>query len=120
MSLEVLLAGRELDAATAEKVMGCEVKKYPEGWPFCNCQNGPHGDPDSFHCHLKHYSTQIKWAWEVWERLRERWLPSLIDCGGHGVRVELHSDSPDREDIAVTAQSAELAICYAALKAAGV
>lgn len=83
--------GRELDALIAEKVMGCKLAKRedllktdinqteyefirkhkPEFW--CDCVDKTHEQTDDYGIGywLKQYSTDIKAAWEVVEKMKE-------------------------------------------------
>lgn len=97
-------AGRELDALVAEKVMGLQIKRFPDGtWLMHNGQSGTE---------LFHYSTDIAAAWEVWKRIS----PSILYKLGTG--YEVYQSARDYEDgiHLAHADTAPLAICLAALK----
>lgn len=128
-------AGRELDALVAEKVMGCKIdRSYVEGWPNwiggpryrCGCGNYAHacGDDDIAEPLLNFYSTDIAAAWEVVERIKHLKDPDpmevwIYETRSKGVTCEVYWDLGSR--LAgrgqVTAATAPLAICLAALQA---
>lgn len=103
-------AGRELDALTAEKVMGLRVVRCPD-----------HGDciywhaygPDRPDGQLPEYSTDIAEAWQVVEKLRD--LDPEIWWDVHWECVFNTNDSR----VWGTADTAPEAICRAALAAVG-
>jgi hypothetical protein len=110
MSAE-LEAGRELDALIAERVLG-----YPGaaigGW------DNPRTLPDGRilpNLTPRPYSTEIRWAWVVVEKLRDlgfslRWRAH--NCRWYAYFVWGADDAADAD-----ADTAPLAICRAALKA---
>lgn len=119
-------AGRELDALIAEKVMGCKILyvgtvsgEKPWG---CGCLNEIHsiGDGDA---ELKEFSTDIAAAWEVVEKLREKYnsvdicalSPTLKGCH---YKVKLW-DNAWSDSITILSETVPRAICLAALKAIG-
>lgn len=108
--------GNELDALIAEKVMGHEVSRY--------------GDTDAWYDEqghwIKPYSTDIAAAWQVVNKIADsrdphwfsidRWYGTWVAgwrCGDSA------PDDPSWE-LEMTADTAPLAICLAALKAKGV
>lgn len=107
---ETIPAGRELDALVAEKVMGFEVTNYEPigirkgGWILP----------------IPNYSTEIKDAWEVVEKLNlfEKYLLAKSDvnwCIGGDFSRELSFE----EQAIASGNTAPLAICRAALKVMG-
>ena len=115
------VAGRELDARVATKVMG-----WKEAWPKYAYDGTPSGvlfgagiDPHGCKIPLPHYSTDIAAAWEVVEKSR------------HGSHVEVAHGATSNAgkyarwrckfgmQVFAEADSAPLAICLAALKACG-
>lgn len=101
MNIDEMDAGPELDRLVAEKVMGCE----PCGHPFCGPRTG-HNMPAP-------YSTDIRAAWEVVDK-----LGLFVGKGFFGWIASQNSYWLDSETC--TADTAPLAICRAALKACGV
>ena len=121
-----LNAGRELDARIATEVMGlkpcdkwtdanmgsaggpCKVHgtfNKPIPWEPCQCY--PVGNPH-------HYSTDIAAAWEVFE-----WLAAKTGwCLGRDIQSGWVVDDRPFYDDTTWAETAPLAICLAALKAA--
>lgn len=110
-------AGRELDALIADKVMGLRVRHRPGMEPCIMPANGAPWET------IPHYSTDIRAAWEVVEKLdllnglllgrfaygREDPYWAVYDCGQDGLDdCRGHGDTPT------------VAICNAALKQAGV
>jgi len=130
------VAGRELDALVAEKIMGfCvgdgqEVSFAKDGW-ICKCHNKFTVYPSN----VKDYSISISAAWEVVEKVRTNWdreygddAPKqmkpywqIVDCNEHGWRVDIIIGSDDGDALMVQEadDTAPLAICLAALKAVG-
>jgi hypothetical protein len=135
VNIDKLDAGRELDALVAERVMGWKNLEYypaisgrkpgyaPAGW----YGDGPNGE-----VYLnRYYSTRIKDAWLVIEKLiNDGNCPGLLyDDNGHwALALEGTQNVPigdNAQDIATQffvsandwAESAPLAICRAALKA---
>lgn len=105
-----LLAGRELDARVAEKVMGWKPETF-EGQPWWRDAEGcPWAS-----CEVPRYSTSIAAAWQVVEKLggyalMERMSTSglwLVAFGTSGARTNSESYG----------ETAPLAICLAALAA---
>jgi len=139
MKIDDMKAGRELDALVAEKVMGWigSVFKGPtlrignrylhEGDPIWTTPEG-----DLYHRarsidgsyvgdDCPHYSTDIAAAWQVVEKVREKYVINIeIDC--ENIWVELWQDSTDepsnyKQVADEYGDTAPLAICLAALKA---
>ena len=113
-------AGRELDAAVAEEVMGLrDVKTVPLKYQGKARQPGLCHGPQ--HDTVPHYSTDIEAAWEVVERVVNLgWLPTLgrgWSCGRGAWCFEIVKGKDDLER--AMADSAPEAICLAALKAVG-
>jgi len=118
------VAGRELDALVAEKVMGLSITTWGD-------PNSPIVGYDKFTRDLPHYSTSISAAWEVVEKLimigsnvghtwtMEYDLEDLAwDVGYKGWDYDT-GWSWEMVDWPVTAPTAPHAICLAALKAVG-
>lgn len=112
-------AGREMDALVAEMVMGYQ-------WQDGALQ---HDDlPGGGRCHPRSvmnppppYSTSIEAAWQVVEKLQDIPGYELLDIRlrrKHGVAIM--TDAGSCMKCLVTADTAPLAICLAALKAVGV
>lgn len=121
-------AGRELDAAVAEKVMGCTVIRGDFGW--LKCGDGvtcayPHASrdrDDQLSGELARYSTDIAAATTVTERLREHritvyWRPETQKWQVMIARRPLSHDPFQLTLANVTAPTLPLAICLAALEA---
>jgi hypothetical protein len=119
---------RRLDADIAEKVMGCRVSRH-HSVVHCGCATPPFHFDEEGVC-ITPYSTHIGAAWSVIERMREQgWSISLTLDPGTVVdekpawtvvlsRLSIRHDDPSRI-AGDTALDAPLAICRAALKAAG-
>ena len=125
-----LQAGPELDALIAEKVMGLKLrkKKVPNG----------HGHPAAHYNlvdfwysdhekigHLPHYSTDISAAWQVMEKLKARvTYPGYVDVATNndkgGWSCCLVERSGEGGHPAISAPTAQLAICLTALDAVGI
>jgi hypothetical protein len=124
--IELTRPSRELDALVAEKVMGEQVRGT---WIIDGVR--PDGIPNR-QCPVEHYSSDIASAWEVVEKLADlgwcielkhypkgspqgpKWLVFLwreFDAGEGEIIREPAFQLP--------ADTAPLAICLAALKAAG-
>lgn len=111
---------RRIDALVAEHVMGKKPLTYRWG-------GGVQG-AESWETSAEHYSTSIKAAWEVVEKMREsRMLIWIQISPGGNYRAEVHQfthlqDVGFYERIALeeVAATAPQAICLAALKAKGV
>lgn len=117
---EAMTVGRELDAMIAEKVMGWTNDDYGwlddngliRGWAIAE------GEPP-----LPNFSTQIAAAWLVIEKMKhftlrrkgESWTVEYRDCGN-----PMDHFVVDDCCASVTADTAPLAICLAAIKAVGV
>lgn len=131
------VAGPELDALVAEKVMGCKpiIVEWPTPigtiyrYPECQCECRPHGKTDESgftkEHGLKPYSTDIAAAWQVVEKIGEcetpvieqvRILAASGDHWGWAVRF----GKLKRGEEHIQAATAPLAICLVALKAVGV
>lgn len=118
---------REIDRLIAEKVMGFTwaalVKFEHEGKTHTGVAM-----TESAAYVLPHYSSDIAAAWEVVEKLKARLCEepdtlALEYRGGTwqaGFKYFSHEDGWDYGDNAGKADTAPLAICLAALKAAGV
>jgi hypothetical protein len=121
MNYDEMPAGREMDALVAEKVFGTTA---------------PHRIMAAHH--LPPFSTDIEAAWEVVEKMRDRmagviyfppssvepprgsWVAGVQDAGSMVAWFEgmLYGDPPDQILPWSYAETAPLAICRAALKAA--
>ena len=98
--------GRELDALVAEKVMDNEIQRYVRGTLPCLFSN------------LPHYSTDIKAAWEVVEKMKKQ-SKILIEVLHLCYTIQTFNSENQ-----ITWTKSEIspahAICLAALKAKGV
>ena len=111
-------AGRELDALIAEKVMG--LTRHDESYVAEGVgkvlrfvwRDGCGGCVYSGDMFLPHYSTNIADAWEVVEKADLWSLYGSIGDGPYRACIQFE----DREGL-MTADTAPLAICLAALKA---
>lgn len=124
-----MVAGRELDALVAEKVMGwIWFPKDDEGPRYLASP-----DPNSMYVWYPGsgvgthplYSTSIAAAWEVWDKLiADGWYPDVITShvsDGLDYRCELHRGGDGDGDYVIShADTAPLAICLAALAAIGI
>lgn len=129
MEIDNLEAGRELDALVAEKVMGWTLGKphllhgyLMHGSVEIECWEGSLKDNVTQTKDSWHPSTDIRWAWEVVEKLKRYGfeLGYQFDESGElewdaSFDMERHSEAH-----CVYAPTAPLAICKAALKAVGV
>ena len=114
-------AGRELDALIAEKVMG--LTRHDESYVAEGVgkvlrfvwRDGCGTCVYSGDMFLPHYSTDIAAAWEVVEKADLWSLYGSIGDGPYRACIQFG----DREGL-MTADTAPLAICLAALKAKGV
>jgi hypothetical protein len=132
-------AGRELDALVAEKVMGWEPVNDPDTGLWWRVPKGGY-NPSGFQSEdaPPAYSTDIAAAWQVVEKITRplanirngEWCLDRLGyrCCEHdedGVHGEWRCSfraykGEDDEWVHVTASTAPLAICLAALKACGV
>jgi hypothetical protein len=136
MTTTELVAGRELDALVAERVMGWQVDTDKEGY-WCNDAGWtgwlvPESEADARYEQDRCWrpSTDITAAWQVVEHIKERegcgffvawnkpeygrpahWSAGFIEAGNDG-----HGHDYTAE---VEADTAQLAICKAALAAVG-
>jgi hypothetical protein len=117
-------AGRELDALIAEKVMGIETeyrKPCPSDERDWLMVKG--GGRYEF---VPSYSTDIKCAWLVVEKLRRQgiFLSVIPQIDNYAVYVWSNVGESDKYNTyplgTLEAETAPLAICLAALKACGV
>jgi hypothetical protein len=115
-------AGRELDALVAEKVMGADPSTVH--WHLSNATflvDGKWVDVPP----VPHYSTDIAAAWEVVEKMSQKYhwrIQSPFDVGDEwyaGLTPRSVTGWNGRPDHYAGAPSAPLAICLAALKAVG-
>lgn len=115
-----MIAGRELDALVADKVMGFKIEKGSGGEPIIITSQKPRHEAD-----LPEYSTDIASAWVVVEYLRrERDWPFCmgvespsVDQHFAGWDAEFDSHNEFFSSNTVTGETAPHAICLAALKA---
>lgn len=127
----MMIAGRELDALIAEKVMGRKVERwryFEDG--YASTALRPRGKAESTGVlitnNLPAYSTDIAAAWQVVERLNDRFsieimaLTSTVLCSNTRFRVDMFDHEALAPRTEVHAATAPLAICLAALKAIGV
>ena len=62
----------QLDAIIAKHVMGCKLIKHPTELYRCNCNENIHAYEECGILEgIKNYSTDIKAAWEIVEKLNE-------------------------------------------------
>ena len=110
IDIDTLSAGREMDALVAKQIFNVlEVIPYgtSEGDFFCHL--GQTADGGGISEPLRHYSTSIAAAWEVWEwakQEKERWVKFVWALPG--APSGIHS---------LCRELTPLAICRAALKA---
>lgn len=111
--MNTMLAGRELDALVAEKVMGLRVKYRTPGFPYFEDYIDTAHD-------VPRYSTDIAAAWAVVEKIH---LLNGLDLtygqpregGVPAWRIKRDHCGDEEEDIAI-ADTVPLVICRAALK----
>ena len=114
-------AGRELDALIAEKVTGVvPCDEWSRFNSYSESRDEPHEDHDcrSTSFWPPHYSTNIAAAWEVVEKLRVEGLRlRLVEYtdGFYAVFGAMAIDTAPWQ--ASQVETAQLAICLAALKA---
>lgn len=120
MSRETMQAGRELDALIAAKVMGKRVvpDSLNGGAPLEFFGEYPEG----IYLVPKLYSSEIRQAWKVIERLiADGWFPQVQfnNWGAESWYVTLTRDTSDKRfgHGSGVAATAPLAICRAALRA---
>lgn len=103
-------AGRELDAAVAERVMGLQLQTVAKNHPFL-------ADGTPLIAHPPAYSTEIAAAWRVLDRLTSRAYTATVFVYLIGVtcRIECAGEVITQANAA----TAPHAICLAALKAVG-
>lgn len=131
-------AGNQLDALVAEKVMGyvplpLKVEDDPTSlWTDQGLRDGliasgfthypPPGSPQKV-CGIPPFSTDIKAAWRVVEKLASEgirlWVGPSVACTNYGCEI-VHDAGRDEDDADYTfCPTAPEAICFAALKAVG-
>lgn len=112
MNIDEMQAGRELDALIAEKVMGLDAPTKRKPWWGLMGSTGGLSVPHR-------YSVAISEAWQVVEKLVANgfdvsvWVGRRDDQNFYTCQV----DWGIKKMVAVTAYTAPLAICRAALKA---
>ncbi len=113
---------RELDALVAEKVMGFRVERYEDGSP-----TGVILGSSGMSMVVPDYSTDIRDAWPVFDRLGPAWQISQSDPGGYDKSrrwwcwlPEEYGGVRSSRECETMEATAPRAICIAALKAAGV
>ncbi len=115
-------AGPELDALVAEKVMGCRVVHCRDGTyklrvpgsydrvDFVTAEGARSACPK--------YSTDIAAAWEVMEKMAKEGYKPCVGMNGHCWDATMRVDiATTTEDEWMSANTAPLAICRAALAA---
>jgi len=127
VNVDELTAGPELDALVAERVMGLDPckcdRKSPASWGYKTCSTCDRPRAQS-------YSTDIAAAWQVVEKLSERFMLSLDELHPkakdgserHGRWTARFMDTdPSRGGSWLSGEcsTAPLAICRAALRAVG-
>lgn len=84
--------GRDLDALIAEGIFGCKLKESNADY-HCLCVGNPHEHyEDGCYWHLKEYSQDIRYAWEVVEEIKNKqpkglktdYSLTIMDCGKNG------------------------------------
>lgn len=111
MDYSTMEAGREMDALIAVKIFGY-IELPPPAMPRLQ-KPGKYGVEMLFH--VNHYSTDIKAAWEVVEKLEQSMGWAFNRLTPHEYLFEFFNDSMERA-MAIS-DSAPLAICRAALMA---
>ena len=129
---------RAIDAQVAEKVMGhklatlaeyeAEARRVWAKQPSCLYFHGLGGfiayeEAGAVHVepNVPAYSTDIAAAWRVVERLRERgWSVVVESHGKHREWTCWVQDDTENEPVMPDADTVQLAICLAALRACGV
>lgn len=120
------MVNREIDTLIAEKVMGWT--KVTEHKRFRNEKSQWRGlKPDRHYAMLPYFSTDIKAAWQIVEKLKQLWEDEFYLEYDHGewtcsdisgyMRGEF---SKDENAIEVKADNASMAICLAALSEVGI
>ena len=129
-------AGPEMNALVAEYVMGQTDFDHPgffwnegttedgkDGWDGFNCPRCGASKGDTGKC-TKHYSTDIAAAWQVVEKFEYNWniYRDVGKCGSEYItagdmQYRVIFSSPGMPMQGVTADTAPLAICRAALLA---
>jgi len=104
-------AGRELDIAIAEKVMGLVVIVEDDGYAFYLDSGSSSVRADE--CLIPDYSTNIKNAWEVVEKIEE--ITSFYMHSSKTVVLHSFLNGP-----MISGETTPHAVCLAALKAVGV
>ena len=123
MNVDEMEAGPELDALIAEKVMEWTGVHYRAGYSDeeCTSPSGLYGKgPDGRVFLSKSYSTDIAAAWPVLEKINNAFgimILVLPDGRTEVQRMRPRSLEGFTEKITVSADTAPLAICRAALKA---
>ena len=136
MNIDEMQAGRELDALIAEKVMKLpgvrkgDAKRYHAGTGYAHLES-----PNEYYCdpqedyssgRILRYSTDIAAAWQVVEMFHpkdgiETRCPKAVFyvTGLHDgtYRVDLTLRAGDNKNFGACADTVQLAICRAALKA---
>ena len=113
MDIDTMPAGHKLDELVAQKVMGCKLMKFSDGFSCCGCENHPHdhGTHEGYN-YIKPYSTDIAAAWEAVEKMIERGdRPRLAYVYPAGTWAFESFTIPSY------GETVPLAICRAALKA---
>jgi hypothetical protein len=119
--IDLMPIGDRMDALIAERVMGCDTITKGAGFYCCACSNKEHSIGDltgDWNEEIKPYSTDIRAAWEIVEKLRTlgwnggiRWEAGLHEAIA-GLKNNPKSFSISR------GETVPLAICRMALKAA--
>src|SRR3990172_1503330 len=106
MEVSDLLAGLELDALVAEKVMGYD--------PSCFVADGKLLDAECEE--VPCFSTDISSAWEVVEKLAGYNIATMRICYRSISEAEVECFPENAREFTIYADTAPLAICKAALK----
>jgi hypothetical protein len=134
MDIDLMPAGREMDALVAEKVMGepkpiivddwdsvfsrwldgCPIESPKEAWlEACLYE---HGDTQEWI--PRPFSTDIAAAWQVMEKLKDKFFCGIEFCGDCW-QASMQEREGGLDYVEGNADTAPIAICRVALKAMG-
>jgi len=115
---------KAIDALIAEHIMGLEVCAYygfggaPNDELVTVCRSSY---PNNGYFKLPSYSTDIKIAWEIIEKLDYLWFEvGRENCCGVRYDCVIYNNPELEDKVIVTKSTASLAICLAALKIKGI
>ena len=110
--IDEIAASRDTDALIAKNVMGWKsITKRRTGDDYTGYNPGGVID------YVPHYSTGIEAAWEVVEKMRERYTFCELSLASHADKMITFNINHYSADYTGLADTAPLAICRAALKA---